>query len=101
MTLSVSWSGRGHGRITRRVLRAALARGIDFPGAHQVMMTMRHRRPIGAGGRESRQIVYAVTSLEPESTGPADLAAIQQRHWACEGRHHTHQPQRAFDLYEI
>lgn len=144
-----SWSERGHGRITRRVLRAASACGIDFPGAKQVMMTMRHRRPIDQGGRESRQIVYAITSLEPESAGPADLAVIQQRHWAGEARHHildvtfaedhcqarsghapenlstlrdlaidtfraaghvnlaharrhhTHQPERAFDLYEL
>jgi hypothetical protein len=144
-----AWSERGHGRITRRVLRAAPARDIDVPGAHQAMTTMRHRRPIDAGGRESRQIVYTVTSLEPESAGPVDLAAIQQRHRACQARHHildatfaedhcparaghapenlstlrdpaidasratghiniahtrrhhTHQPERAFNLYEI
>jgi predicted transposase YbfD/YdcC len=83
-----AWSERGHGRITRRVLRTAPADAVDFPGAKQVMMTLRHRRPIGQGGRESRQIVYAVTSLEPAQAGPGDLAAIQQRHWACEARHH-------------
>jgi hypothetical protein len=67
-----AWSERGHGRITRRVLRTAPADAVDFPGAQQVMMTRRHRRPIGQGGRESRQIVYAVTSLEPaQAAGPA------------------------------
>lgn len=52
------------------------------------MMTLRHRRPIGDGGRESRQIVYAITSLGPDQAGPGDLAEIQQRHWACEACHH-------------
>jgi predicted transposase YbfD/YdcC len=83
-----AWSERGHGRITRRVLRAAAADGIDFPGAAQVMMTMRHRRPINAAIRESRQIVYAITSLTAAQAGPAELAEIEQRHWGCEARHH-------------
>lgn len=83
-----AWSLRGHGRVTRRVVRTAPADAVDFPGAKQVMMTLRHRRPTGAGGRESRQIVYAVTSLGPTQAGPGDLAAIQQRHRACQARHH-------------
>jgi len=83
-----AWSERGHGRITRRVLRAAPATGVDFPGAAQVMMTQRHRRPINAGIRESRQIVYAITSLTGEQADPADLAEIEQKHWGCEARHH-------------
>ena len=83
-----TWSERGHGRITRRVLRAAPAEGIDFPGAAQVMITQRHRRPINAGIRESRQLVYAVTSLTREHADPEVLAQIEQRHWGCEARHH-------------
>lgn len=69
-------------------LRAAPATGVEFPGAAQVMLTQRHRRPIGAGGRESRQLVYAITSLTPEQAGPPVLAEIEQKHWTCEARHH-------------
>jgi len=39
-----TWSERGHGRITRRALRSAPADRVEFPGAKQVMMTMRHRK---------------------------------------------------------
>jgi hypothetical protein len=70
------------------VLRAAPATGAEFPGAAQVMLTQRHRRPINAAIRESRHIVHAVTSLTPEQAGPADLAEIEQRHRGCEARHH-------------
>lgn len=86
---SHSWSERGHGRITRRVLRAADAHGIDFPGAKQVTITQRHRRPINGKGTETRQIVYAITSLNSQEAGPVDLAEIEQGHWSCEARHHV------------
>lgn len=70
------------------MLRTAPAIGVDFPGAAQVMMAQRHRRAIKTSIRESRQFVYAITSLTPQQAGPADLAEIEQRHRGCEARHH-------------
>lgn len=65
------------------------------------MMTQRHRRAIKTSIRASRQFVYAITSLPPQQAGPADLAEIEQRHWGCEARHHTHYAERVLDLYEL
>jgi hypothetical protein len=70
------------------VLPSAPADGVEFPGAAQVMPTQRHQRPIRAACRESRQILYAVTSPTPHQAGPGELAVIQQSHWTCEARHH-------------
>jgi hypothetical protein len=52
------------------------------------MLTQRHRRPINSSIRESRQLVYAITSLAAEQAGPDVLAEIEQRHWTCEARDH-------------
>lgn len=66
----------------------AAAPEVDFPGAAQVMLAQRHRKPIDAAVRESRHLVYAITSLTAQPAGPAALAEIQHRHWICEARRH-------------
>jgi len=90
---SHAWSERGHGRITCRVLRAADAPRVDFSGTAQVMMTLRYRRPIGAGVRESKEITYAITSLAADQATPCagrilgrwlDLRLLRRHdQWSC------------------
>jgi predicted transposase YbfD/YdcC len=47
-----------------------------------------HRRRKWTGGRESRETVYAVTSLDAHQITPAELAAAVHGHWAVEALHH-------------
>jgi predicted transposase YbfD/YdcC len=82
------WEQRGHGRTEQRILRAAPADGIDFPGAGQITMTVRRRRTLD-GRHASKEIVFAITSLTPDQATPEDLAHAQQGHWSCEMRHHV------------
>ncbi|MFC8278392.1 transposase [Streptomyces sp. NPDC057271] len=41
------------------------------------------------GERESRETIYAVTSLDAHQTTPAELAAAVRGHWAVEALHHV------------
>lgn len=38
--------------------------------------------------RTTREVVYLVTSLYPETAGPGDLLALARRHWSIEALHH-------------
>lgn len=40
------------------------------------------------GGRVSREIAYAVTSLTPEQAGPDRLLGLRRDHWLIENRLH-------------
>lgn len=40
------------------------------------------------GGRVSREIAYAVTSLSPEQAGPERLLGLWRDHWLIENRLH-------------
>ncbi|MER6695221.1 ISAs1 family transposase, partial [Streptomyces minutiscleroticus] len=48
-----------------------------------------HRRRRQTGGRESRETVHAVTSLDAHQATPAELAAAVRGHWAVEALHHV------------
>jgi hypothetical protein len=58
---------------------------LDWPGAAQVCRIERTRT---LGGKTSREVAYAVTSLPRGRAEPADLLALNRRHWAIENRLH-------------
>ena len=76
----------GHGRIIRRSLWVTGAGGLDFPHASQAVRIRRDRCDL-AGTLISKEIVHAVTSLDAEQAGPADLAAIARGQWGIESVH--------------
>ncbi|MFI9825858.1 hypothetical protein ACIHFC_36610, partial [Streptomyces sp. NPDC052013] len=47
-----------------------------------------HRRRKPTGQRETRESVYAVTSLDAHPAGPGDLAAAIRGHWGVENSSH-------------
>ncbi|WP_435060205.1 transposase [Streptomyces sp. bgisy060] len=61
--------------------------GIAFP--HGRLALRVHRRRKQTGERESRETIYAVTSLDAHQTTPAELAAAVRGHWAVEALHHV------------
>ncbi len=60
--------------------------GIAFPHARLAIRV--HRRRKQTGTRETRESVYAVTSLDTHQAGPADLAAAIRGHWGVENSSH-------------
>ncbi|MER7820689.1 hypothetical protein ABTX79_36575, partial [Streptomyces sp. NPDC096153] len=60
--------------------------GIAFPYAHLAIRV--HRRCKPTGRAETRENVYAVTSLAAHQTRPADLAAAIRGHWGIENSSH-------------
>jgi predicted transposase YbfD/YdcC len=78
---------RGHGRTEARVIRTAPAAGIDFPHAAQVFRLRRDRGGLD-GVRTSKEIVYGITSLVPNRSGPAQIATHTRLHWTIENGLH-------------
>lgn len=76
---------KGHGRIEHRRLECtSLLRGyLDWPGIEQVCRIQRRRV---VRGRESREVVYAITSLPRTRAGPAALLRLNRAHWGIENR---------------
>ncbi|MFC8393644.1 ISAs1 family transposase [Streptomyces sp. NPDC057238] len=83
-------SQSGHGRRESRSLKtftlAASTGGPAFPYGRQVLWV--HRRPQETGRKQSRETVYAVTSLDVHQAAPADLAGYVRRHRAVENSSH-------------
>uniref|UniRef100_A0AAU1I8F2 ISAs1 family transposase n=1 Tax=Streptomyces sp. NBC_00180 TaxID=2903632 RepID=A0AAU1I8F2_9ACTN len=83
-------SGTGHGRRESRSIKtcgiADELGGIPFPHARLAIRI--HRRRKLTGRRESRESVYAVTSLDAHQACPADLAAAIRGHWGVENSSH-------------
>jgi predicted transposase YbfD/YdcC len=82
----------GHGRAETRsiaVLAAASVPGIDGLLAHaaQVIRVIRTRTD-RATGKRSREVVYAITSLDHRQADPGLLAGWLQDHWGIENRVH-------------
>lgn len=82
---AVTWDQHGD-RIERRRLwaSAALTDYLDWPAAKQVL---RVERVCMRGGRTTRQVRYAITSLGPE-IGASPLLGYLRGHWAIENRLH-------------
>jgi predicted transposase YbfD/YdcC len=82
----------GHGRAETRsiaVLAADSVPGIEvlFPHAAQVLRVIRTRTGI-ATGKRTREIVYAVTSLDHRQADPGLLSIWLQGQWGIENRVH-------------
>ncbi|WP_267882757.1 ISAs1 family transposase, partial [Streptomyces sp. NRRL S-813] len=81
----------GHGRRESRSIKtcgiADHLGGIAFPHARLAIRVHRRRRQTGC--RESRETVYAVTSLDAHQTTPAELATAIRGHWTVEALHHV------------
>ncbi|MGK5451358.1 ISAs1 family transposase [Streptomyces radiopugnans] len=84
-------SSTGHSRHqSRSVKTCSIAHhlgGIAFPHAHLAIRV--HRRRKQTGRRETRETVYAVTSLDAHQTTPTELAAAIRGHWTVEALHHV------------
>jgi predicted transposase YbfD/YdcC len=76
----------GHGRVIRRSLWVADAGDIDFPHVSQVARIRRDGYD-ASGTLISKEIVHAVTSLDQDQAGPADLARIARGQWGIESVH--------------
>lgn len=83
-------SNKGHGRRESRSIKTlAIADnlgGIAFPHAKLALRV--HRRRKETGRKETRETVYAVTSLDVHQAKPAELASHLRGHWAVEAQHH-------------
>lgn len=77
---------KGHGRIeTRRVAVRPIPARLDrvWPGATMIVRIERLRE---LKDRCSRQLVYAITSIPPETIDAAGLLELARAHWQIENR---------------
>ncbi len=65
----------------------ALAHGIDWPRAAQVLRIRRDTGPT-TGPWTSKEVAYGVTSLPADLAGPRHLAIYARQHWGIENREH-------------
>ncbi|EST36189.1 hypothetical protein N566_04890 [Streptomycetaceae bacterium MP113-05] len=83
-------SNNGHGRRESRSIKTlAIADnlgGIAFP--HAKLALRMHRRRKQTGRKETRETLYAVTSLDAHQATPAELASHLRGHWTVEAQHH-------------
>ncbi|CAL9371596.1 ISAs1 family transposase [Streptomyces sp. enrichment culture] len=85
-TASATAHGRRESRSIKTCSIADNLGGIAFPHARLAIRVHRRRKPTGKP--ESRESVYAVTSLDIHQTSPADLAAAIRGHWGIENSSH-------------
>ena len=85
-TASHTAHGRRESRSIKTCSIAGNLGGIAFPHAALAIRVHRRRKPTGKP--ESRESVYAVTSLDSHQAGPADLAAAIRGHWGIENSSH-------------
>jgi predicted transposase YbfD/YdcC len=83
-------SETGHGRAESRSIKVmAIADslgGIAFPHAKLALRVHRRRRPTGK--KQTRETVYALTSLDAHQASPAELAAYVRGQWTIENSSH-------------
>lgn len=83
-------SGTGHGRRESRSIKTMAVAdnlgGLTFPEATLAIRV--HRRRKESGKPETRETVYAVTSLDAHQSNPADLATWIRGHWSIENSSH-------------
>ncbi len=79
---------KGHGRTTTWQITVQRAQSwIGFPHVRQTIRLTRDRIDHRTGAA-TREQVYAITSLSPEDTSAAELAALIRGHWGIENRLH-------------
>jgi len=86
-------TGRGHGRIEKRTLKAVTVEaGLGFPHAAQGIQIVRRSRPITPGtGKRAKwrtETVYAICTLSAAQAQPRELARGLRDHWGIENRLH-------------
>ncbi|MFD6096894.1 ISAs1 family transposase [Nocardiopsis flavescens] len=90
LPLAHTRSEKGHGRRESRSIKvlgiADSLGGICFP--HAKLALRIHRRRQQAGRKQTRETVFAVTSLDAHQATPAQLAALVRGHWAIENSNH-------------
>jgi predicted transposase YbfD/YdcC len=90
ITVQHTASRTAHGRRESRSIKTCSITdslgGIAFPYARLAIRVHRRRKPTGKP--ESRESVYAVTSLDIHHTTPADLTAAIRGHWGIENSSH-------------
>ncbi len=83
-------AGRGHGREESRSIKVCgidpAAGGLPFPGA--VSAIKLHRRRKVKGKKETRETVYAVTTIDTHQATPAQTAGLVKGHWGIENKCH-------------
>lgn len=83
-------SQKGHGRRESRSIKvmgvADSLGGICFPHAELALRI--HRRRQQTGRKQTRETVFAVTSLGAHQATPAQLATLVRGHWAIENSNH-------------
>lgn len=78
----VSSVATGHGRRTRRTIKAVATPGwVHFPHAAQVAQI---RRTTTVKGRKRVEVVYVISSLPMDQAPPSVLACWVQGHWGIE-----------------
>ncbi|MDL5198633.1 ISAs1 family transposase [Streptomyces sp. ALI-76-A] len=85
-TVSQTGHGRRESRSVKTMAIAANLGGIAFPEARLALRI--HRRRQESGKRQTRETVYAVTSLDTHQASPADLGGYVRGHWGIENSSH-------------
>ena len=96
-------TNKGHGRLERRTITvsSALKGYLDWPYAEQVFHLERWVRELRTG-RETREVVYGVTSLPRAEATPPRLLALVRGHWAIEnGLHYRRDETMREDWYRV
>ncbi|OOC57244.1 transposase [Nocardiopsis sinuspersici] len=90
LPLAHTRSEKGHGRRESRSIKvmgvADSLGGICFP--HAKLAVRIHRRRQETGKKQTRETVFAVTSLDAHQATPAELAALVRGHWVIENSNH-------------
>ncbi|SFK44114.1 hypothetical protein [Streptomyces pini] len=68
-------------------LRPSPTTSTASPSPHGKLAVRVHRRRKASGGKETRETVYAVTSLDAHETKPAELFSHLRGHWIVEAQH--------------
>ncbi|MGW4995860.1 ISAs1 family transposase [Streptomyces mirabilis] len=85
-TVSENGHGRRESRSVKTMAIAANLGGIAFPEARLALRI--HRRRQESGKRQTRETVYAVTSLDTHQASPADMGGYVRGHWGIENSSH-------------
>lgn len=80
---------KGHGRIEEREIETSfrLCAKIEFPYLEQVFRIRRTCFEVKTG-KQSEQVIYAMTSLSVEEFGAKDLLELTRKHWSIENGLH-------------
>ncbi len=96
-------TNKGHGRLERRTITvsSALKDYLDWPDVEQVFRLERWVREVRTG-KETREVVYGVTSLTAAEASPQRLLELVRGHWQIEnGLHYRRDETMREDAYHI